>query len=278
MTKIMLALSGGGAAGLGHIPVLQALDDLGIRPAAISGTSIGAIIGAGYASGLSGAEIREWVLHLANSPLATVRRFWASHLGDSLNPFKTLDARSVLDAILPETVPATFEGLEIPTIVVATDYFARKEAHFSTGVLRDALAASFSLPGIFSPAIMRGRLYLDGGITNNLPFDAFPEGDTVVAVDVSTEPPVTPETLAAAGIDAKNPPSALAVSMEAMRIMMVANLNTRLQYRPPTILIKPASSRFQVLDFRDVPAILAAAESAREETKRLLDLAMSGAP
>jgi len=261
---ISLALGGGGAAGLGHIPVLEAFDELGVRPVALAGTSIGALLSAAYSSGLSGVDIREYVLELAANPLQTLMQFWVSHLGDGVNPFKSIDTRSVVEVVTPDRVPATFAELKIPTTAVATDYYGRTQKQFSSGSVRDALAASMSLPGVFAPTRIDGRIYVDGGITNNLPFDALPLGTTIFAVDVSEEPPDDTQT------QGEENPGPLDASMEAMRIMMNTILRTRLMLQQPTVIIRPASSQFRVLDFRDVAEVMASAAPAKEETKRAL--------
>ncbi|MBM3609855.1 MAG: patatin-like phospholipase family protein, partial [Alphaproteobacteria bacterium] len=149
---VAVALGGGGARGFAHICVIEALDELGIKPVAIAGTSIGAVIGAAWAAGISGKEIRAHVekfnRHRAEA-LARVFRSRATNLKDvfarGINPV-LLDGEKLLDMFWPEGVPDRFEDLEIPFSCVATDFYARREAVFSSGALTPAVAASMAVP------------------------------------------------------------------------------------------------------------------------------------
>ena len=267
MADVTLALSGGGAAGIGHIPVLEAFDELGVRPAAIAGVSIGAVIGVGYAAGLSGAELREHVIELAERPSHTARKLWKDMDFRSLTSLFSADPRAVLEVVLPEAVPEAFEALGIPFHVTATDYYGREAKTFTSGAVRDAIAASMAIPGLFRPLALEGRVYVDGGVTNNLPLDVLPKAEISVAVDVASGPPN----------DGREVPGALTASVESMRIMMRALLLKTLEDHPPTVLIEPGSSKFRALEFWRVSEILDAAEHAREDTKRALAEALEGA-
>lgn len=257
MAQLTLALSGGGAAGLGHIPVLEALDDLGLRPDAIAGSSMGALLAAGYAAGMPGAALRAHVEQLAGDPIQTLRRYLGGAGVSLATMFRPLDAEETLDILLPEGFPERFEDLEIPLTVIATDYCARCETRFDAGPLRPALAASMAIPGVFCPVRHEGRIYIDGGVSNNLPLDALPEAEVSVAVDVASLPPAEEEEL----------PGPMAATTGAMRIMLRALMEQRIRSHPPTILIRPESRRFGVLDFRKVPAILEAVAPVRAETR-----------
>src|SRR5215468_8962441 len=93
-----LALGGGGARGIAHIAVLEALDDMGVQPAVIAGTSIGSLIGAGYAAGMSGKDIRRYVLALAHDRGEMLRRALAARAGSFASVFKQgLGAATLLD-------------------------------------------------------------------------------------------------------------------------------------------------------------------------------------
>ncbi|MCB1449525.1 MAG: patatin-like phospholipase family protein, partial [Nitratireductor sp.] len=121
MKEVALVLGGGGARGLAHIHVLEAFDDLGVKPAVIAGSSIGAIMGAGYAAGMSGAEIREFSLKAFGDRSEVMARLWKlrphslrSMLMDSLPRFGELNAEKVMRAFLPDAIPETFGELAIP--------------------------------------------------------------------------------------------------------------------------------------------------------------------
>ena len=152
MTKsFALALGGGGARGLAHIAVLEALDEMGRKPVAIAGTSIGSLIGAAYAAGMSGKQIRRFVIRLAHNRADVFRRLIATRAGTFANLFSLgfgsatlVDAEKFCRQFLPDRVPEDFDELEIPLTIVATDLYRRQQAVFSSGALRPALAASIA--------------------------------------------------------------------------------------------------------------------------------------
>src|SRR6266852_3017896 len=197
MTKnFALALGGGGARGLAHIAVLEALDEMGQKPVAIAGTSNGALIGAAYASGMSGKEIRRFVIALAHDRTEVFRRLIATRAGTFANLFNIgfgsatlVDAEKFCAQFLPDKVPEEFGALEIPLTIIATDLYRRQQAVFSSGALRPALAASIALPTVMRPVVIADRVLIDGGATNPLPFDHLHhQADVVVAIDISGEP------------------------------------------------------------------------------------------
>ncbi|MEM8787425.1 MAG: patatin-like phospholipase family protein [Pseudomonadota bacterium] len=255
-----LALGGGGAAGLGHIAVLEALDDLGVRPVAIAGTSIGALIGASYAAGLTGREIRAAVSDMANSPVSTLARlrgvigFTAPLKGLSVDPV------AVVEAIYSDRVPRQFEDLQIPLTAVATDFHNGEEVRFSSGDLRRAVGASIAIPGVFRPVKWDGRVLVDGGVVNNLPFEALPPADITLAIDpIANLPPSSSDI-----------PGPIEAATTAMRNMMRQQLLHKLKDRPDIVLIRPETCRFGPLDFVKTLEILAFPDNAFRETKRAL--------
>lgn len=264
---VALALSGGGAAGLGHIPVLEALDDLGVRVAAIAGSSVGALIGAGYAAGMTGTDLRGHVMGLARSPSKTARKLWKELDFKGLSAILSADPEAAIGVLEPDGLPERIEDLRIPLTVMATDYHARASWAFTEGPLRPALAASIAIPGVFRPVSLGGRVYVDGGVTNNLPLDRLPEGALCIGVDVASEPPS----------DATEVPGGMAATVGSMRIMMRALLERTLETRPPTVLIEPASRRFGALEFWKAAEILEAADHAREDTRRAVARALEEA-
>ncbi|MFA7369254.1 MAG: patatin-like phospholipase family protein, partial [Kiritimatiellales bacterium] len=154
--KIGLALGGGGARGLAHIQVLETLDELGIRPHRIAGTSIGAVVGALYASGLSGREIRELV-HQWQTPRPEKRngildrrdlRRWAALLDPSFSRSGLFKGEKIIQFLSDFVKCTTFEELEIPLYVVAADYGDASEVVFKSGDLLSAVRASIAIPGV----------------------------------------------------------------------------------------------------------------------------------
>ena len=172
LPRIGLALGGGGAKGLAHILVLETLDELGIRPYAISGTSIGAIIGALYAAGLSGKEIRALIEQFfvdqsgAEDTLFALPKSvrWLDFIDPSLVTGGLLDSSDFI-AWLGEVLPVTnFRGLEIPLKVITAELLTGREVIMKSGALLPALQASMAVPGVFPPVKVNGHSLVDGGV------------------------------------------------------------------------------------------------------------------
>lgn len=275
---IGLALGSGGAKGFAHVVVLEALDDLGIRPSAIAGSSVGALAGALYAAGMSGREIRAYLLGRLSDPFEVARRVMASGaggLGDLFsfagNPI-LVDARKLMARFLPDGLPgARFEDLRLPLTVIATDYYAKREVAFSSGDLLPVLAASVSIPGLFLPLEHEGSLLIDGGATNPLPFDhLLDRAGLVVAVDVNGGPTEDDRRLGQV-------PAPLDVLFAAVQILTHAVISEKLARTRPAVVLRPDVARFRTLDFFAAPAILEAAEPMKEELKRALDALLAKA-
>lgn len=268
-----LALGGGGARGLAHIAVLEALDEMGQKPAAIAGTSIGALIGAAYAAGMSGRQIRRFVIALAHDRAAVFRRLVATRagmLGNLLNiafgSATLVDAEKFCDQFLPERVPDDFDALAIPLTVVATDLHRRQQAVFSSGALRPALAASIALPPVMRPVVVDGRVLIDGGATNPLPFDQLVgRADVVVAVDISGAPPEKRR-------DIPTPWECLFATVLVMGSAITAE---KVKHGPPDLIVRPRVGAFRALDFLKASAILRASEPVKAELKEKLAALLS---
>jgi NTE family protein len=174
--RIGLVLSGGGIRGVSHIGVIQALQELDLEPDVISGTSAGAIVGGLYASGCS---------------IARMRQYW-----EDTQPFKlgllTLSKPGLLDmdkisrSLEDYLGVETFEELQRPLHVTATELIAGETQTFSEGPVIPAIAASAAFPLIFSPVEIGEGLYQDGGILNNLPTDPLRDQcELIIGVNVS---------------------------------------------------------------------------------------------
>ena len=269
MTKsFALALGGGGARGLAHIAVLEALDDMGQKPAAIAGTSIGALIAAAYAAGMSGREIRRFVITLAHDRAEVFRRLIATRAGTFANLFNLgfgsatlVDAEKFCQQFLPDKVPDDFGELEIPLTIIATDLYRRQQAVFSSGLLKPALAASIALPTVMRPVVVAGRVLIDGGATNPLPFEELRgHADLVVAVDISGAP--TDERR-----DIPNPWECLLATVLVMGNAITAE---KIKHGAPDLVVRPRVGAFRALDFLQASAILRAAEPVKVELKEKL--------
>lgn len=257
MTRFALALSGGGASALGHIPVIEALDDAGARPCAVAGTSMGAIIGACVAAGMTGADIRAHTLSLLSDMTGLGTRMIRGAKWSDLGIGLFLDPDHILRYVLPDALPERIEDLRLPFAAVATDFYRQSEVRFTEGPLAPALAASMAIPGLFRPVKVGDRVYVDGGVCNNLPIEALPEDCPVIAVDAVTNPPDE---------DGTDIPGPLAATLGAMRIMMRALLQRQLDDRAPFAILRPDSYRFWPLEFNRAAEIIEAAEPIREET------------
>src|SRR5258705_5068485 len=136
MKSFALALGGCGARGMAHIAVIEALDELGVRPVAVAGTSIGALVGAGYAAGMSGRDMRRYVTAIAHDRSEMFRRVLAARAGSFATLLRQgfgatlLHAQKLCDKFLPEAVPEDFAGPKIPLTVMASDLHRREPVAF----------------------------------------------------------------------------------------------------------------------------------------------------
>ena len=268
--RIGLALGGGGARGLGHIPIVEALDEMGLRPAAIAGTSIGAIIGSGVAAGLTGHELRLHTLRTFDKRTEILARLWRmrpDRISKFLQPRLTqFDPEKVLAALLPEDLPETFDQLEIPLTVMASDFYGWNEVALSSGPLLKGVAASSALPILFSPVEVGDRLLIDGGPVNPLPFDRLPRDlDLIIAVDVVGGPEPR---------DQPGKPSAAEVAFGTVQLVLQTIIREKLRHSRPDVLIRPDINAFKVLDFMKAASILEAADRAKDKVKRDVERAI----
>ncbi len=178
--KLGLALSGGGARGLTHIGVLKALENANIRPDYLTGTSMGGVIAAAYASGLSPGEIEQIALKYAS-----VRKLWG--LADLTLPRRGLLQGERLLAFFEKHMQGcTFADLRVPLTLIAVDLNSRQEVHLQEGSVAEAVRATVSIPGLLAPVEQNGQRLVDGGLLNNLPVDVVQAmgADVTLGVDV----------------------------------------------------------------------------------------------
>src|SRR4030042_641552 len=155
MKRVGLALGGGGAKGLSHIAFLQALDELGVRPAVIAGTSIGAVIAGFYAAGVSGSQLEQIVKDMGFKDL------YKLVLDFSILSNSAIYKGKGVEDFLSRAIPARpFAEAEIPLKVVATDFWNRKEVVFTSGSLITAIRASMAMPALFEPVLFNGRVLI----------------------------------------------------------------------------------------------------------------------
>ncbi len=286
--RIGLALSGGGARGAAHIGVLKVLEENRIPVDYIVGTSMGAIVGAFYASGMSPAELEAVISHIdwldafidriPRKDRSFRRKRDDDHYlikpkpGVSWEGFEfplgILDGQKIDLLLKRHTLRVTtvrdFDELSIPYRAVAADIETGEEIVIGHGDLALAMRASMSIPVVFAPRVIDGRLLVDGGISSNLAIDVVRQmgADIVIAVDIST-PMQTREELK----------SVLAVTDQLASLLSRRNADLQiLTLTDRDVFIKPDLGDIKTASFdraKDaIPTGVIAAESALEELQR----------
>lgn len=178
--KLGLALGGGAARGFAHIGVIKALETNGLAPDIIVGTSVGAVVGSLYAAGFDVFELQKIAIQLEENSLTDWSIFERGFVkGEALERF-----------INQQVGNRPIEQLKRKFAAVATDLAAGEAVVFSSGNTGTAVRASASIPGVFSPVVIRGREYVDGGLVSPIPVKAARQlgADIVIAVDISAKP------------------------------------------------------------------------------------------
>jgi len=288
--KVGLALSGGGARGGAHVGVLKALEELGVPIDYIAGTSMGAIIGGFYAAGYSVDEIEvllkttDWERALTDQPDRkdrTMRKkeveseflipyrvgYNKGRLQAALGAIEGQHLDQIFQQILLGVVDVhDFNELAIPFRAVATDLVTGEEVVLSGGSLADSLRASMSVPGVFAPVRIDGRLLVDGGMANNLPVSVVREmgADVVIAVDIST--PLLNEAQLT---------SVLSVTEQLTGFLTRRTTEQQIDSMGPRdILIVPELGEFSSADFSEASrAVPLGEQAARAVESELGDLA-----
>lgn len=264
--KIGLVLSGGAARGLAHIGVLKALEEQGVRIDAIAGTSMGAVVGGLYASGYSIAELEklattlDWQQALSDAPprkdvpfrrKQDDRDFLVKQklsfrddgsLGLPLGVIQGQNLALLLESKLAHAADVRdFDKLPIPFRAVATDITSGEKVIFRRGHLPQVIRASMSIPAVFAPVELDGRLLVDGGMTDNIPVDVVREMgvDLAILVDIGT--PLRNRKQLATVVDVLN---------QSITLMTRRNSEEQLaSLRREDILVQPPLSAFGVTDF-----------------------------
>ncbi len=264
--KIGLALGGGGAKGLAHVPLFEVLDDMAVVPHMISGTSIGAILGAMYASGLSGKEIRNGIEELSWDDEDRISDVflkknvvkWFEFIELSIKSGGLLKVDKFISFLSDMIRVTDFEDLQIPLKVVAADFWERKQVVFDSGDLLGAVQASMALPAIFNPVVMDQTVLVDGGTVNPVPFDLLKdECDIVIGVNVMGKREEGEDLI----------PSYSEAIFNTFQIYQRAILDEKLKHNPPDILIEPDIVDIKVLDFFKADQVFEQAEPAKKQLK-----------
>ncbi|MFC0183251.1 NTE family protein [Pseudarcicella hirudinis] len=218
--KIGLVLSGGGARGFSHLGVLKGLLEQGIQPDMLSGCSAGSIAGAMFAAGYSPDHIFEIVV--SNISYRTFRPA-LSRLG----LFKIENIENLYAKYLPHN---SFENLKIPLTINATDLYKGETEYFSSGELIKPILASCCIPGLFEPVRFNDKIYIDGGVLNNMPIEPL-EGKCDFIIGSHCNPYGVPKRL---------------VSMKSViekTLLLAINNNTRSRANRCDFVIEPGGLR-----------------------------------
>lgn len=268
-----IALGGGGARGFAHIGVFKALQHAGIFPRLVAGTSMGGIVGAMYARGMSAEQMEVAVQRAIRGRTDMIRA-----LDLKLTQTGFVRGARIYDYIAqvigPET---TFAALHRPLAVVAVDLNTGREVVLESGRVADAVRATISVPGVFVPVEIGAMRLVDGGMLNNLPVDVVRHmgADVVIAVDVLPSfqantpglPPVVPPL---------QPRRALRAYRElwnTVMIMISASTEAHVQQWPPDVLLRPnlAPDLDMLIGFdRSREAIVAGEEAATAALEQIL--------
>ena len=265
--KIGIALGGGSSRGLMHISFVEAMDEMGLRPSVIAGTSIGSLVGAGWAAGLKGSEIREHSLSVLGSMRSITSRLWKTQIKDLRNLFKNgismqLDSFEIVKAFLPPDFPKEFKDLRTPLYIIATDFRSWHQVVFHDGEIIPAIAGSIAIPSLFKPVKFDGRLLVDGGVVNPLPLDSASIGtDLTIAIDVNGDP---------SNRTSVKDPSTIDVTLGSAQIMMHSLTAHNIAAYPPDLYIRPNVKEFGAYEFWRVREILEESDKEKDNFKRQL--------
>lgn len=267
--RVGIALGAGGANGLAHILMLEVLDELGIQPHRIAGSSIGAIIGALYAAGMSATKIRGLVEQFIISPgekltqemLERDALRWIEFIEIDLGHGGLLSSEGFI-AFLYDTLHLdVFEELLIPLTVVAADLWERDQVVLDSGPLLPAIKASMALPGVFEPVVVDDRVLIDGGTVNPVPYDLL-MGDCDIVIGIDASGLRTPPPDGEAGY--------FATIFASAKVMQQAIMTEKLSRQPPAIYIRPPVTDVRALEFYRAREVFEQAAPARDELKRRL--------
>lgn len=248
--KIGLALGGGGARGLCHIEFIKVLDELGLKPSILSGTSIGAIVGALYASGYSGKDMEELLNEIGLKEISKmVDPSFFSLAG-------LVKGKGVIDFLKKNIPVKTFEQLKIPLKIVATDYWQQREVILEKGELIPAIRASISIPAIFEPVKIDGRVLIDGGVTNPVPYDIIRDQcDLLIAIDVGGYREASTNV---------RMPNMFENILSTVQILQNAIVENKMSIAKPDIYIKPPLKNIGLLEFEKYEKVI---RSARKDVE-----------
>ena len=292
LPRIGLALSGGVARGWAHIGVLRALERAGIRPDVVCGTSIGALVGGVNLAGKLN-ELEAWARSLTKLKIATYLDFHVTRGG-------MITGHRLMAAMREHLGKITIEQLPVPYTCVATDLVTGHEVWLNRGDLVEALRASFSLPGIFSPVQVNERWLIDGALVNPLPVSVCRAMGAQLVIAVNLNGDLLGRSRApgqrfprAVGFDLlnelpiiehqkphgfsgwmksifgreHNAPSLFGVMVQSLNILQDRITRSRLAGEPPDVSITPKLGHIGLLEFHRADEIIAEGAAAAERAR-----------
>jgi NTE family protein len=285
-SKIGLALGGGAARGWAHIGVIRALEEIGIKPDIVCGTSIGALVGAVYAAGELD-KFEEWVLALKVSEII-------SYLDVSLSS-GLLKGDRLMEFFRKDFNDYNIEDLDIPFAATATLLNSGAEKWLKEGSMLDAVRASIALPGLFTPVMHEGSVLIDGGLVNPVPVSLARAlgADIVIAVDLNSDAlnrhmnaPENTEAvinesnnwidklkdgisglMPSADSSAPQLPSMIDVIAASINIMQVRISRSRMAGEPPDFILTPKLAEIGLLEFHRAKESIEEGKQAVERAK-----------
>lgn len=260
-----LALGGGGARGLCHIGVMRVLEELKVQPEVVSGTSMGGLIGAFIAAGYTAEQMAEIATDLRWSKLID----WSPLSGRLVNA-------KGFERWLSELLPATFEELELPLVLTATDLNDGRIHYSQRGDLITALRATTAYPGALEPVSIGAARLVDGGLLNQIPVDGalFLGAHRVLAVNATPLARVDHPTDDAGAPRRRIRMTAIRELMRAVEVMQAQLTMARISFYKPDLLLDAPMDGIEIAEFHKAKQAIAAGESvAREHREELLALA-----
>ncbi len=244
--KIGLALSGGGARGFAHVGVIEVLESEGIEISAVSGTSMGSVIGSLYASGVTIEEILEFM----NSN--DWKRFLISTNFTMFN-LPVINSRKVNRVLSKLLGEKTFKECRIPFCAVAADIVSKEKVFIKEGSLIEAVKASIAIPGIFEPIVKDGQILIDGGVIEPVPIDAARSMDVDFIIAVALE-----------NLNRKTVPSSRTSIFHVLDVSFaLMEREIYKKYFPgANIIIQPHTGDFGIFDFSKASEIIEAGRQA----------------
>lgn len=275
--RVGIALGAGGANGLAHILMLEALDELSVTPHRISGSSIGAVIGALYASGRTGTELRRLVERFILSPnedwlhemIDRDALRWIDFLELEVGDGGLLSSQGFVSFLYESIECENFAELAIPLKVTAADLWERTEVVLDSGNLLRAIKASMALPGLFRPIEIGGRVLIDGGTINPVPYDLLLDDcDIVIGIDVIGERTRHPG----------ESPAYFETVFNSVKVMQHAITSEKLRCRRPSIYLAPDIVDVRALEFYRAEEVFSQAGAAKTELKNQLSVLIEAWP